>query len=269
MGANSKIQWTDHTFNPWIGCVKVSEGCKYCYAETLDKRWGNDRWGPGSKRQRTGNANWQKPMKWNEKAAQEGKRYKVFCASLADVFEDNDQVIDWRLDLFDLIKQTPMLDWLILTKRPEIARHFFRLRSDLVLNNVWLGTSIENQATANERIRALCTTPAEVHFISYEPAIGWLDFELTVYNPLCRVSIFAPHVDWVIVGGESGPSARPFYLEWAELVIEQCQKYHKAAFVKQLGSNAWYQGQPYKTQDFKGGNWDEWPEHLRIRDFPR
>ena len=119
MAENSKIEWTDHTFNPWIGCTKVSDGCKNCYAESLmDKRWGKVKWGPQGQRQRTSDENWKKPFAWDRQAAKQGIRYRVFCASLADVFEDNDQVSDWRLDLFDMIKVTPNLDWLLLTKRP-------------------------------------------------------------------------------------------------------------------------------------------------------
>jgi protein gp37 len=120
MGENSKIEWTDHTFNPWIGCTKVSDGCKHCYAEALmDKRYGRVKWGPQGTRQRTSADNWRKPLQWNKQAVKEDKHYRVFCSSLADVFEDNPQLTEWRADLFNLIAETPNLDWLLLTKRPE------------------------------------------------------------------------------------------------------------------------------------------------------
>ena len=121
MGENSKIQWTDHTFNPWIGCQKVSPGCTNCYAEALDERWrpGRTRWGPKSERTRTSPANWRRVLQWDREAKAAGERARVFCASLADVFEDRAELRPWRADLFKLIDATQHLDWLLLTKRPE------------------------------------------------------------------------------------------------------------------------------------------------------
>jgi len=216
MAKNSKIEWTDHTFNPWMGCTKVSPGCKHCYAETLmDHRYHKVQWGPQGTRIRTSPANWKEPLKWNMTwwvecevcglrqvfnqhgrcpgcehpmvATMKRARQRVFCASLADVFEDNPQLANWRGELFQLIDQTPNLDWLILTKRPE---RIFSLGTDAVgeifdnwmmrHKNVWLGTSIENQKTARERIPALQKICAHVHFISCEPMLDYIDLSEAV-----------------------------------------------------------------------------------------
>jgi protein gp37 len=168
--AQTTIEWTvtynedgtsspGYTFNPWLGCTKVSDGCKHCYAETLmDKRFKRVKWGPAGRRERTSAANWRKPLAWNKEAKEQGRRAKVFCASLADVFEDKPdqpEMAEWRDDLFSLIGQTPYLDWLLLTKRPEnvhemIERSNSHSYSDAGMwfyahSNVWIGTSVETQ----------------------------------------------------------------------------------------------------------------------------
>jgi protein gp37 len=264
MATNSKIEWTDSTFNPWIGCTKVSLGCKHCYAETLDKRqmWDNQtHWGPLAPRRRTSESNWKQPLAWNkqdwleclecgwrgpERQAMkspkdlcpecEGEtkptRQRVFCASLADVFEENDQLIDWRLDLFDLIKATPNLDWLILTKRVDVAQRFFRLRRDLLLDNIQLGTSIEDQKRADERIPALLSIPARIRFLSVEPLLG--PVKLLGYL-LSGAHKWKHGIHWVIVGGESGPNARPMHPQWARDIRDQCQAAGVPFFFKQWG----------------------------------
>ena len=154
MGANSKIEWTHHTFNPWTGCQKVSAGCTNCYAESWAKRSGVVKWGANGTRRKTSKSNWQQPIKWNREAQEAGERRRVFCASLADVFEDRDDLVLWRHDLFDLIEETPHLDWLLLTKRPEDAWLYLTgmYAGDAPLPNVWLGTSVEDQQRAEERI---------------------------------------------------------------------------------------------------------------------
>ena len=242
MGTNSSIEWTDHTFNPWVGCVKVSPGCKHCYAEELmtrKGRWANT-WGPAqtSERIKTSDNNWRKPLAWNKQAEKEGRRFKVFCASLADVFEDNDQLIDWRLDLFDLVKNTPCLDWQILTKRPEVARHFFRLRSDFLLPNVWIGTSVETQEYADKRIPELLKIPAAIRFLSVEPLLGAVSIRPWLPDNWVFKQAPGGHhfgIDWVIVGGESGPQARPMHPEWARVIRDQCQTAGVLFFFKQWG----------------------------------
>lgn len=125
MGKNSRIEWTDHTFNPWWGCTKVSEACKNCYAEAWSKRVGQQVWGPQAERRFFGERHWLEPLKWNADAAAHGKRLRVFCASMADVFEDRRSLDPWRSKLWELIEATPQLDWLLLTKRPEHVQPAF------------------------------------------------------------------------------------------------------------------------------------------------
>lgn len=164
---NSKIEWTTHTFNPWWGCVKVSAGCEHCYAETFSKRTGHSIWGPAktTSRRLFTDKHWAEPLKWNETAQQAGERHRVFCASMADVFEDHPQVIDARQRLFELIDRTPYLDWLLLTKRPENIRRLWPFGwydDQYTWPNIWLGTSVENQIAADTRIPHLLGIPATV-----------------------------------------------------------------------------------------------------------
>lgn len=504
MGENSKISWTTHTFNPWIGCTRVSPGCQHCYAEAYDKRVGGRpknqrvdpnvpelRWGPKAPRVRTSVANWRQPLAWNEAARAAGERHRVFCSSLADVFEDRPELVEWRVELFEIIRRTQNLSWLLLTKRPEnivpqlrtafefvqkeIAngrasskrvdgvrgsedrrvgdrrrgsnleakeahlrsmdgqregdamqasacgdserlwvpaaardaqpetgvrgsaprnlaspprpdpsgedrepprrreeqqshleprvghvqrttgpcdsvswsqaprraggekpedkahgrdgagdspppdngrdgeehRREFRNEAagdqcdlhppQLVAHrltallewlkswldgqppaNVWLGTTVEDQQRANERIPALLSVPARVRFLSCEPLLErvdlnpWLDKDATG---------FVRGIHWVIVGGESGPGARPFGLDWARAIVRQCRDAggEVAPFVKQLGScpesgnpddkrhcgNAMLPS-PFRLvlQDRAGGDISEWPQDLQVREFP-
>ena len=173
MAENSKIEWTDHTFNPWIGCQKVSPGCDNCYAEALmDKRYRKVEWGPHGERKRTSEANWKLPFRWARTAEATGKRPRVFCASLADVF-DNQVPPGWRMDLFALIECTPQLDWLLLTKRPENIRKMVPLFwQEPKLTNVWLGTTAEDQEHFDHRWNILSQVPASVRFISYDRRIN-------------------------------------------------------------------------------------------------
>lgn len=231
MGQQTGIEWTDHTFNPWWGCVRVSPACQHCYAETFAKRTGNAVWGVEAPRRMFGAKHWQEPAKWNRAAAAAGVRRKVFCASMADVFEDRLDLIEPRGHLFGLIEATPMLDWLLLTKRPEnIARLFpsdWRARRR---DNVWLGTTVENQAYADARIPHLLAVPAVVHFVSYEPALGPVDFrKWTEGYP------FVPTLDWIIAGGESGAGFREPDPEWFRDVRDVCAGRGVAFFFKQWG----------------------------------
>src|SRR5271166_5607806 len=150
MGKNSKIEWTDHTFNPWWGCTKVSEACKNCYAEAWSKRVGQKVWGPTANRRFFGEKHWLEPVKWNADT-QAGRRRRVFCASMADVFEDRRELDPWRQKLWDLIEVTPRLDWLLLTKRPELVATLARWGDDWP-PNVWLGTTVEDQESADFRL---------------------------------------------------------------------------------------------------------------------
>jgi protein gp37 len=216
MGENSKIEWCDHTFNPWIGCQKVSPGCDHCYAEAMmDHRYNKVKWGPHGERQRTSKQNWRLPIRWNAQAQSFGKesghRPRVFCASLADVF-DNQIDTSWRDDLFALIRECSRLDWLVLTKRPENIEKLLPSDWGDGYSNVWLGTTAEDQKRFDARWKHLKRIPAVVRFISYEPALG----------PL-RLPSGRSLPDWLISGGESGPGARPLKPKWVRDVIDDCR----------------------------------------------
>lgn len=352
MAEQTGIEWCDATFNPWIGCEKVSPGCAHCYAETLvHGRMGRGgTWGADGVRQVTSDSNWKKPLRWARLAREgklpdgtpnlDGRRPRVFCASLADVFEDRPELREPRDDLFTLIEQTRELDWLLLTKRAEFARDWIaalplgehgavgftsrvtiRVRElgfAAAFPNVWLGVSIEN-ARHTWRADVLREIPAAVRFLSCEPLLGSLYPDLCA-KPLIEspciltrghagkcTSASIPAgtkrpldltgIDWVIVGGESGPGARPMQLEWAREIRDACLALcddcaahpehipktwtptcqRPAVFVKQLGAKptvphpkATKPGEQWqlKLRDRKGGDWDEWPGDLRIREFP-
>ncbi|WP_322895088.1 MULTISPECIES: phage Gp37/Gp68 family protein [unclassified Yoonia] len=224
MGANSKIEWTTHTFNPWWGCVKVSEACKHCYAESWAKRVGQDVWGPKSDRRMFGDKHWSQPIKWNRDAAGLQERPRVFCASMADVFEDRPELVEPRARLFELIKATPHLDWLLLTKRPQNVLSLADWGGEWP-DNVWLGTTVELQARADELLPYLAAIPAKVKFISAEPLLG----------PLIIDHWLESSIDWVITGGESGPKARPATPDWFRSLLTQCMANQVAFHFKQWG----------------------------------
>ena len=252
------ISWTDSTFNPWIGCTKVGPGCDHCYAEALDKRhrWqGDTHWGAGKPRMRTSVSNWKKPLAWNRAREKDGKTHRVFCASLADVF-DNEVPNAWRDDLWDLIIETPRLTWLLLTKRIGNAKDMlpWPVHCDTA-PNVWIGATIVNQAEADRDLPKLLATPAAVRFVSYEPALGpvdWTRFE---------------GIDWIIIGGESSNAARRFDWNWARSTIEQCRVIGAAPFMKQTGTDmALLYERMQKNRN--GADPAEWPEDLRVQEFP-
>ncbi|PSH63427.1 hypothetical protein CU102_23735 [Phyllobacterium brassicacearum] len=228
MAMNSTIEWTDHTFNPWTGCTNISPGCDNCYAEAWSKRSGHVKWG-NSPRKRTTESYWRAPVIWQSKAtqfhAQNGRRQRVFCASLADVF-DNQADPRWRSDLFTIIRETPSLDWQLLTKRPQnIGKMLPDDWGAAGYPNVWLGFTAEDQVRFEQRKRFLREIPAAIWFVSYEPAIG----------PL-RIGGDDPKPDWLISGGESGHGARHMASQWARDIIADCKKFGIAAFHKQWGS---------------------------------
>lgn len=233
MAKNSAIEWTDHTFNPWIGCQKVSPGCDNCYAEELMvNRWKKVEWGPGAERKRTSLTNWRQPLKWNREAQAASRRARVFCASLADVF-DNAVPNEWRDDLFELIRQTPALDWMLLTKRPQNLEAMLPHDWDLAANwpNIWLGVSVENQEEADRRIPILQQTPARLRFLSCEPLLGPIDLT----NHIGPFNHWAPcPISLVIVGGESGYNRRPMNLQWARDLRDQCADAEVPFFMKQI-----------------------------------
>jgi protein gp37 len=321
MGEVTKISWTHHTFNPWTGCEKVSDGCKNCYAATMSRQTASTfgQWGKNGTRVKTSESYWAKPLAWNKKAEKEGVRHRVFCASMADFFEEWSGLIhdhkgsamimamdDLRLGVLALIAQTPWLDWLILTKRPDVIEATLKhllfiapekhpaipMLTDWIVYgrpyNVWLGTSVEDQETADYRIPHLLKAPARIHWISYEPALAPVDF-----SKFTGIQIRIPGetgwregLDWIVCGGESGHGARPFDVEWARSTIDQCAGTKTACYVKQMGAK------PIETEpddgpewpvvlkhdnagrvvpvlhDKAGADWDEWPDDLKVREFP-
>lgn len=284
MGADSKIGWTDHTFNPWWGCERVSPGCQHCYAEAFAKRTGHDVWGRSADRRFLSDSAWAQPVKWNRQAEAEGVRRRVFCASMADVFEDRPELGEHRERLWTLIEATPWLDWLLLTKRPQnvlgmVPAQWLRERwtpsglpfapmfadrewSGLWPRNVWVGTTVEDQQRADERIPHLLAVPAPVRFLSCEPLLGGvrLDRYLVEVDECltCEGSASVPVegggkacpdcyddiagqganssrlIHWVIVGGESGPGHRPMCLDSARALVRECESWGVPVFFKQV-----------------------------------
>lgn len=255
MAENSKIEWTDHTFNPWVGCTKVSQGGDNCYAESWAKRTGSPELWTGKLR-RTTEANWIKVLKWNDEARRTGKRRRVFCASMADVF-DNQVPDGWRRDLWFTICNTRHLDWLLLTKRPQNIAKMLPPDWGPGWQNVWLGTTVENQEGADRRIPHLLAVPAAARFLSCEPLLGPVNLDDLILHSsapgemhysalsndgLCDVeddSWEGRTVNWVICGGESGPKARPMHPDWARSLRNQCQAAGVPFFFKQWGEWAW------------------------------
>lgn len=251
MSENTKIEWCDHTFNGWEGCQKAGPGCDHCYAETRNARFGGGtaiNWGPGAPRRRTSVQNWNKPIAWNKQHqaffAEHGRRQRVFCASLADVF-DNAVPREWRYDLLWLIANTPNLDWLLLTKRignaaamleSECARMGFPWSAER-WPHVWIGATIVNQEEADRDIPKLLAVPAAKRFLSMEPLLGPVE----IPNFLCEYpededgAPYQGHIDWVIVGGESGPGARPMHPDWARSLRDQCAAAGVPYMFKQWG----------------------------------
>lgn len=266
MGDRSGINWTNSSFSPWIGCSKVSPGCANCYAERdWDNRFKRVTWGPHGTRSVVSHASWRNPVRWNkqQKLTEEVNpeaclnRPRVFCSPLADIFEDwkgpmlsnkgNTLNHEWhnlhrgrrltmddvRVRLFRLINETPYLNWLILTKRPENIRRMMGANGTQ-FKNVWLGVSVENQETADTRIPELlkCRDLSPVLFLSCEPLLGPIDFRLVPgMNRVDRSGL----VDWVIAGGESGPCPRASDPNWFRSLRDQCRTANVPFFFKQWG----------------------------------
>ena len=252
MAENSGIEWTTHTFNPWIGCTKVSAACDHCYAEAWDKRFKGERWGPKADRTRT--KTWGNPVKWNRQAEGAAERPRVFCASLADVFDNHKSILpEWRRELWLLIKECSNLDFLMLTKRPQNIMRYLPDDWGYGYDNVWLGTTVENQTEADRRIPCLLDVPAKEHFLSCEPLMGSIDltsFKIgegnTVFMDALQGRVWMPEgsgpdharhisvregrdyvdlcrrISWVITGGESGPQYRHADPDWFRSLRDQC-----------------------------------------------
>lgn len=350
MGANSKIEWTHHTFNPWRGCqhAKLADGsdhpgCRNCYAERDARRFPAKlgQWGANGTRIVAPDGLWREPLLWNKKAKAAGERQRVFCSSIADVFErwrgpmlDNQgkQVViarfansdpgdssHWlpltmsrlRRRLFGLIDATPWLDWLLVTKRPgNVRRMWFpiydrdRVAENVIANrhqdfrrNVWLITSVSDQPTAEELVPKLlnCHGLVPVLGLSVEPLVADIEFHPDWFSewdhrpswpywqtwqrmqgikPDGKSRLVRQGIDWVIVGGESGRSARPCSVEWMRSIVAQCEQASCPVFVKQCGSNPYVPSSASEPEDYpalsapKGGDPAEWPTDLRVREFP-
>jgi len=240
MAEHTSIAWCDHTFNPWWGCAKVSAGCQNCYAEKVSARFGGDHWGLGKPRRQFGTKHWIEPFKWNARAEKTRIRERVFSGSMCDVFDPEAPELALT-NLMGLIHRTPALDWLLLTKRPELVS----LPSMNTPNNLWLGTTIENRA-ALPRVFSLLANglAAPVLFLSCEPLLEDLgDFRLQ-------------GIDWVIAGAESGPGARPMNEDWVRRLRDQCTALHIPFFYKQKIEN----GKKVTLPILDGRQWAEFPK---------
>lgn len=285
MGENSNIPYCHHTFNPWIGCTKVSPGCEHCYAEAWDCRFSDGvHWGPGAPRRRTSVQNWNRVRRWNREAAATGRRTRVFCASLADVF-DNEVPAEWREDLWQLIAETPALDWILVTKRVgNVAK---MAPAGGFPPNVIILSTIVDQPEANRDMGKLVRLKragiVSKIGVSYEPGLGEVDWSPWLPKPGGPIYNAAggtddilddePGIDWLIAGGESsqgGATARPFFVNWARSAIGICRLYGVAVFIKQLGSSPTGLLPLDKAfiHDCAGASPSEWPSDLRVRQFP-
>lgn len=290
MGEITKISWCHHTFNIVWGCTKVSEACAHCYAERDSKRYGFDIWGQNASRRVLSDGYWREPMKWNRAAKEAGERRRVFCSSMADVFEDHPTVAEQRLRLWPLIAETPWLDWLLLTKRPENMRKFTpdawgggrRAREENPSgrwpSNVWAGCTVELQKRAEERVPWILEVPAEVRFLSCEPLLGPIDLENVEpyylqrdkreHDPIVRIDCLRGHVkgpddvlderiSWVIAGAESGHGRRPMDIEWVRALRDQCAAAGTAFFFKQVVDE---HGAKTELPLLDGRQWAEFPK---------
>lgn len=332
MSAQTGISWTDSTFNPWMGCTKVSPACDHCYAERdMDTRLGRVKWGAGQPRVRTSVQNWNRVLRWNHdpwcecrkcgwrgpiKALNEGDamprchgcgsfslsaaRRRVFCASLAD-WLDNEVEIEWLVDLLDLIRRTPNLDWLLLSKRIgnwrgriEAARNSGSA-SVTLMNwlhdwltgsppaNVWLGSTVINQEEADRDVPKLLNVPARVRFLSIEPMLGPINLDeippQRLHGPLshycqrhfprkdCGCDRQQPGIHWIICGGESGAHARPLDMQWVRSIVQQCKAANVPVHVKQMGRTPFFgdEGAGW-AYDFFGGGDNHWRPDYRTPD---
>lgn len=279
MSDNTKIEWCDSTFNPWIGCSEISPACDNCYAREFAARFGMAEWGPGKPRHRTSPANWKKPLQWDrqhaEFFAEHGRRRRVFCASLADVF-DNEVPAAWRAELFALIGQTPHLDWLLLTKR--IGNVLDMVGIGNWPENAALGFTAVNQEEVERdwpKARACrMALPLLYLFVSIEPMLApinllsvnragddwtYCDDVLTGFRASKVGGVYdGRRIDWVIVGFESGTHARPGSPQWVRSLRDQCAAAGTPFMFKQWGEWAPYdRGQTNSALLASPGSLDE------------
>lgn len=292
MGAGTSIQWTDYSWSTWWGCTRVSPGCASCYAATFAHRFGVE-WGKGKERRLSSPKIWEDPYRWDRAAKKSGQRKKVFLGSMMD-WADQEVPPEWRAKMWKVVKECTHLDFQMLTKRAGDIRASLPADWGEGYPNVWLGVSVENQA-ATDRITILAGIQAAVRFLSVEPMLGSIRLAPIIGQHIMdnegkMVGIWE-RIQWAICGGESGPGARPFNVAWARSIVEQCRDARIACFVKQLGSNPfndeiyappsdaefppevkhqWIGNGTFRPilKDRKGGDMDEWPPDLRVRQFP-
>lgn len=256
----STIEWTDNTYNPWIGCTKVSPACDNCYAETIASRFGLAEWGPDGTR-RVANGDYLRgPTAWNRRAGRDGRREKVFCGSMCDVFEGRKDTLDALSSLWQVIEATTNLDWLLLTKRPNNVHKLAPWTQDTWPENAWVGATIENQDWTDRRLPYLLQIPSPVRFVSVEPMLGPVDLRHHLGQGLGKIN-------WVICGGESGAQARGQneMPSWYRDLRDQCVEADVPFFFKQWGRFAELAGglvrlrgkNPNKQLD--GVVWQEFP----------
>jgi len=289
----TNIEWTDETWNPTRGCSRVSPGCVNCYAERVAVRFewrnvageGGEKIAPGPFHgfitTKNGHPSWTGKVELIESKLLEPLRWKkprrVFVNSMSDLFHES-LPPEHIAEVFRVMQRADWHTYQILTKRADrLAEIMPRIVATFgLMPHVWLGVSVENQHYADERIPLLLQTPAAVRFVSYEPALGPIDFSR--YIAVYMQNLSGDHhsgLDWIIVGGESGPGARQFDIAWARKTVEQCKAAGVACFVKQLGADpqgslqpGLYPAQPMPLRDRKGGDMEEWPADLRVRQFP-
>ncbi|KKQ95353.1 MAG: putative bacteriophage protein Gp37/Gp68 [Candidatus Woesebacteria bacterium GW2011_GWA1_39_11b] len=250
MGKTTNISWTDATVNFWTGCKKVSDGCRDCYMFRDKKRWGQD----PNKITLSSDATFYAALKWKDPK-------RIFTCSWSDFFLEEADA--WRNVAWQVIKNTPQHTWQILTKRPERIGRCLPDDWGRGYKNVQLGVTVESSKHL-DRIPYLIYTPAAVHFISLEPLIDMVD--LSDFIMPCAGKRIMANIDWVIVGGESGRTAREMKLKWAEIIIKQCRETNVPIFVKQMGA---YTAHHMGMGNRAGSNIEEWPEHLRIQQMPK
>ena len=290
MGETSAIQWTEATWNPLVGCSRVSEGCRHCYAERTAYRlaaMGNKNYAAVVKETKPA---WNGTIGFVPSALELPLRWKkprrIFVNSMSDLFHEKVQY-EWIDEIFAVMGQCPQHVFQVLTKRPERMQRYLA-DFDTPLPNVWIGVSVEDQETADERIPILLNSKAAVRWVSYEPALGLASF----FGPDSPTWNRDGGLDWIVVGGESGPDARPFDLAWARQTIAQCRAGGVPVFMKQLGARPWWDGigpPPAEhvylapatkfngqvgwdldcLRDRWGGTMEEWPVDLRVREYPR
>lgn len=248
MASDTGISWTEATWNPWHGCRKVSEGCKYCYMFREKHRYGQDPMEVVKSKTK-----FKDPLKWKE-----GKM--VFTCSWSDWFIE--LADEWREEAWDIIRKTPQHTYQILTKRPELVME--RLPKDWGKgwDNVWLGVSAENNQRLSDRVRILDRIPAKVKFLSIEPLL-----EEMMLLPKILANI---KIDWVIVGGESGNISGEYRYRfcsqrWIERIVQTCKEHNVPVFVKQLGTHI---SILEKMRDWSAADMSEFPKHLQVREFP-